>query len=187
MTMPPAGPPPGYQGPQGPQGPQGQPPQQGYGDPTMAMSRAAQLPQQNQQPQPNQPVQNAAPAPRSKGGGAILVLGLVAVAGVVLGLSIAENGHTAWESVNAWGALAIAGAIAVVAPALGRTVGLSEQRAWQVAVCGAGALVLFWVLFVLPSVGSNTSLLTTVGVAAGVMAAWIAPGRASASTSTPGW
>jgi hypothetical protein len=38
-------------------------------------------------------------------------------------------------------------------------------------------LLLFWVLFVLPNVGSNTSLLTTIGVAAGAIAVWIAPGR----------
>jgi hypothetical protein len=184
MTMPPAGPPPGYQGPQGPQqNPQQGPPHnpQQYGDPTMAMSRPGGPPNQ-----PQGPVQPP-PAPRPKGSGAILVLGLVSVIGVILGLSISENGHTAWDSVNAWGGLAIAGAIAVLAPALGRVIGLSEQRAWQVAVCGAGALVLYWVLFVLPSVGSNTSLLTTIGVAAGVIAAWVAPGRASAASGSPSW
>jgi hypothetical protein len=185
MTMPPAGPPPGYQGPQGPQqqGPPNQPPQ-GYGDPTMAINR----PQEYQQPI-QQPIQQPGPAaaPRPKGSGAVLVLGLVAVICVILGLSIAENGHTAWDSVNAWGGLAIAGALAVLAPALGRTIGLSQQRAWQVAICGAGALVLYWVLFVLPSVGSNTSLLTTIGVAAGLIAAWVAPGRASANSGPPTW
>ena len=108
--------------------------------------------------------------------------------GVILGLSIDENGANAWQSVNAWGGVAVAGAIAVLAPALGRSIGLGPQRAWQVAVCGAGALVLFWVLFTLPSVGSNTSLLTTIGVAAGVIAAWIAPGRADDADATQhGW
>jgi hypothetical protein len=145
------------------------------------MSRSNQPygPQQPQQPQ------QAQPAARQKGSGAILVLGLIAVACVLLGLSIDENGHNAWESVNAWGGLAVAGAVAVLAPAVGRTVGLSAQRAWQVAVCGAGALVLFWVLFVLPTVGSNTSLLTTIGVAAALIAAWVAPGRADEPGDTP--
>lgn len=169
MTMPPAGPPPGYQGPQGPQQPQGSGYGEGYGEPTVAMSRPSQHYPPQQQPAP--------PAPRAKGSGTIAILGLVAVACVILGLSIDENGHNAWDSVNAWGGLAVAGALAVLAPALGRSIGLSAQRAWQVAVCGAGALVLFWVLFVLPSVGSNTSLLTTIGVAAGLIAAWLAPGR----------
>src|SRR6478672_3792043 len=158
MTMPPAGPQPGYQGPQGPQPTQ---PPQGYGDPTVAISRpnqqqAPQRPQnpvqpQNGQSQIGQPQQQA---PKPKGSGAVLLLGLVSILGVVLGLSISENNANAWDSVNAWGGVAIAGAIAVLAPALGRSLGLTAQRAWQVAVCGAGALVLFWVLFTLPSVGS---------------------------------
>jgi hypothetical protein len=176
MTMPPAGPQPGYQGPQGPQ--PNQPPQ-GYGDPTIAISRPLQE-QMQRQPQPanrgQQPQQPEPPKPpKPKGSNAVLLLGLIALAGVVLGLSVKENGSNAWDSVNAWGGVAVAGALAVLAPALGRSFGLGVQRAWQVAVCGAGALVLFWVLFTLPSVGSNTSLLVTIGVAAGVIAAWIAP------------
>ena len=176
MTMPPAGPKPGYQGPQGPQPTQ---PPQGYGDPTIAISRPLQEQLQRQPQPPNrgqQPQQPAPPQPpKAKGSGAVLLLGLVSILGVVLGLSIAENDVNAWDSVNAWGGVAIAGAVAVLAPAFGRSLGLTAQRAWQVAVCGAGALVLFWVLFTLPSVGSNTSLLVTIGVAAGVIAAWIAP------------
>jgi hypothetical protein len=109
-----------------------------------------------------------------------VLLGAVALLGVVLGLSVTENDRNAWDSVNAWGALAIAGALAVLAPAVGRSFGLGPQRAWQVAAGGAGALLLFWVLFTLPSVGSNTSLLTTIGVAAGVAAVCIAPGREAA-------
>jgi hypothetical protein len=41
------------------------------------------------------------------------------------------------------------------------------------------------VLFVLPSVGSNTSLLTTIGVAAGAVAAWLAPGKTPADGRPP--
>jgi hypothetical protein len=141
----------------------------------MARPGGPQTPQQAG-PQQGQPTQ------RPKGSSAILLLGLVSVLGVILGLSIDENGANAWQSVNAWGGVAVAGAIAVSAPALGRSIGLGLQRAWQVAVCGAGALVLFWVLFTLPTVGSNTSLLTTIGVAAGVIAAWLAPGRADDAT-----
>lgn len=178
MSLPPAGPPPGYQGPQGPPPPGGVP--QGYGEPTVAFSR------------PGRPAASGASQPGTEAGrkpagsGAVLVLGIVAVAAVVLGLTINENGHNAWDSVNAWGVLAIAAAAATLAPGLGRGIGLGPQRAWQVAVCGAGALVLFWVLLVLPGVGSNTSLLTTIGVAAGVIAAWLAPGRAPASADRDG-
>ena len=119
----------------------------------------------------------------------VWALGLVSVLAVVLGLSLKEDGRNQWDTVHAWGGLAIAGAILTLAPAFGRSVGLTPQRAWQAATCGAGALVLFWVLFTLPSVGSNMSLLTTIGVAAGVIAAWVAPGRepgSSGPSATPG-
>src|SRR5689334_25016675 len=108
MTMPPAGPQPGYQGPQGPQPTQ---PPQSYGDPTVAISRPNQpqpqtqppsqvrMPQNGQpqsgQPQNGQPQNGAPQQPKPKGSGAVLLLGLISVAGVVLGLSIAENGSNA--------------------------------------------------------------------------------------------
>jgi hypothetical protein len=151
MSMPPP--------PQQPQGPPpGFPPPPGYaGQPTQLIA---------QQPQP-----------RSKALQPVWALGLVSVLAVILGLSLDEDGRNQWDTVHAWGGLAIAGALLTLAPAAGRSVGLTRQRAWQVAACGAAALVLFWVLFTLPSVGSNLSLLTTIGVAAGVIAAWVAPGR----------
>ena len=108
---------------------------------------------------------------------AIWLLGLVSVAATVIGLSVNENGENAWHSVHAWGGLAIAGAILTLAPAVAGSLNLTQHRAWQVASCGAGALLLFWVLFVLPAVGTNTSLVVTIGAAAGIVAAWIAPGR----------
>jgi uncharacterized membrane protein YhaH (DUF805 family) len=114
----------------------------------------------------------------SAGTGWVLLLAAVALVFVVLGLSITEDSRNAWDSVHAWGGLAIAGALAVAAPALGHSFGLGARRAWQVAAAGAGALGLFWVLFTLPVVGTNTSLLTTLGVAAAVLAVWIAPGHA---------
>jgi hypothetical protein len=108
---------------------------------------------------------------------AIWVLGLISVAATIVGLSVSEDGANAWKSVHAWGGLAIVGALLTLAPAMARSMNMTEHRASQVAVCGAGALLLFWVLFVLPAVGSNTSLVVTIGAAAGVIAAWIAPGR----------
>ncbi|HEV7207076.1 MAG TPA: hypothetical protein VGN18_20920 [Jatrophihabitans sp.] len=103
----------------------------------------------------------------------IWTLGLVSLLGVVLGISLDENGVNAWHSVHAWGGVAVLGAVLTLAPVLGHSFGLTPPRARQVAAGGAGALVLYWVLFVLPVVGSNTSLLTTIGVAAGVVAARI--------------
>jgi hypothetical protein len=120
----------------------------------------------------------------------IWLLAAISAAGVILGLSMKEDGHNAWHTVHAWGGVAIAGAVLTLVPSLAAAFGLTAQRAWQVAVCGAAALGLYWVLFVLPDVGSNTSLLTTVGVAAGMIAAWIAPGRETPAGPPPrgsGW
>jgi len=105
----------------------------------------------------------------------ILVLALASVIAVALGLSLKEDDVNGWESVHAWGGLALVGSILTAAPALGSALG--ERTAWRIAVGGAGALGLFWVLLVLPQVGSNLSLLTTCGVAAGITAACLAPGR----------
>jgi hypothetical protein len=116
---------------------------------------------------------------------AIWILGLISLAATIVGLSVKEDGVNAWHSVHAWGGLAIAGALLTLAPAMAGSLNLTPQRAWQVAACGAGALLLFWVLFVLPAVGSNTSLVVTIGAAAGVVAAWIAPGREAVPTRQP--
>jgi hypothetical protein len=113
------------------------------------------------------------------------VLALVSIAATVVGLSVKEDGHNAWHTVHAWGALAVLGAVLTLAPVVRRSVNLSPHRAWQVAACGAAALALFWVLLVLPAVGSNTSLVVTIGAAAGIIVAWIAPGRESAPDGPP--
>jgi hypothetical protein len=99
------------------------------------------------------------------------------LAAVVLGISVPEDGHTAWHTVKAWGVVAVIAAALTFSPSLGSVFRLSPDRAWQVAAGGAVGLGLYWVLFVLPDIGKNTSLVTTLGVAAGIVVAWIAPGR----------
>ena len=111
---------------------------------------------------------------RELSGWSTSLLGLVSVVAVVVGLSVDEDGANQWDRVNAWGGLAIAAALLTLAPLIGRSIGWTAERARQVAGVGAGALVLFWVLFTLPEVGSNTSLVTTVGVAAGAAAVALA-------------
>jgi len=129
------------------------------------------------------PAQRAAKATQAVG-----ILAFVSLAATVVGLSVDENDRNAWDSVHAWGAVAILGAVLTFAPLLRSSLNLTAHRAWQVAACGAGALALFWVLFVLPAAGSNTSLVTTVGAAAGIIAAWIAPGREDGPRPPgPGW
>ncbi len=113
------------------------------------------------------------------------ILAFVSLAATVIGLSVDENGRNAWDSVHAWGGVAILGALLTFAPMVRSALNLTAHRAWQVAACGAAAFALFWVLFVLPDAGSNTSLVATVGAAAGIIAAWIAPGRED-GTRPPG-
>lgn len=179
MNMP-QQPPPGYHGPPPgqrpgqppgpPQGPHpGQPPGPHPGPPPTEQFYPMQY-------GPRPPAQQPR-SPMAKTTAAVWTFGLISVAATVIGLSVNENGANAWHSVHAWGAVAIVGAVLTLTPAFGSATGLTPHRAWQAAACGAAALLLFWVLFVLPAVGSNTSLIVTIGAAAGVVAAWIAPGR----------
>ena len=115
----------------------------------------------------------------------VVAASIVSVAAVVLGLTIKEDGHNAWHTVHAWGVLAIVGAVLTFAPAMARTFNLATERAWQVSLVGSGLLVLFWILLILPDVGSNTSLLSTVGAAAGAVATWFAPAGASRGDHRP--
>ena len=175
--------PPGQQPPAQP--PSGQPPQ---GPPPPPGPPPAMPTQQFQtgpggQWNPAGPPPKPAKPPVPKVISAIWALGLISVAATAIGLSVKEDGFNAWHSVHAWGGLAIVGAVLTLAPAVAGSMNLTPPRAGQVAACGAGALLLFWVLFVLPAVGSNTSLVVTIGAAAGVVAAWIAPGRESAAAT----
>jgi hypothetical protein len=170
----PQGPPPGP--PQGPQQAYAAPPPglpQGYAGPPPGYPPAGHAP-----PRPRMPRVIIA----------IWMLAAISVAGVALGLSLKEHNVNAWKSVHAWGAMAILGAVLTAAPAFGSSAHVSALRCWQVAVAGAATLAFFWILFVLPNVGSNTTLLTTVGVVAGIAASWIAPGQLAADKSdVPTW
>lgn len=175
---------------QNPMNPQGRPPHQPpYQPPYEGVPTQPAYPvgQPVQPPPPGWTGGYAQPGvpPVSRTSALVWTLGLVSILGVVLGISLKEDGANAWHSVHAWGGLAIAGAVLTLAPVAGHSFGMTAVRAWQTAVVGAGALVLYWVLFVLPSVGSNTSLLTTIGVAAGAVAAWLAPGKAPADSRPP--
>lgn len=123
---------------------------------------------------PGYPYPPPPPSHRPRAAAAIWLLAAAGVLGLVLGLSLIEDHQMAWHSVHAWGAVAIVAAALTAAPAAGPALGRAAPSAVRVSLGAAGALVLYWVLFVLPEVGSNTSLLTTIGVAAGAAAARIA-------------
>jgi hypothetical protein len=116
---------------------------------------------------------------------AVTLFAAASLVAVAIGISVPEDGHNAWHTVKAWGAVALVAAALTLAPSVGSAVGLSAYRAWQVAAGGAAGLALYWVLFVLPDVAKNTSLITTLGVAAGIVVAWIAPGRNAALGASP--
>jgi hypothetical protein len=174
MTEPPSGPPPG---PVSPNAPTQSLPLTGAPPEYPGSSAAPGAFAGPEAAGPGGPHFPAPPHPDAASHTAVWVLGLVGLVATVIGLSVKEDGHNFWDSVNAWGGLAILGALLTLAPVLRSALNLSAHRAWQVAAAGAGALGLFWVLFVLPAAGSNTSLITTIGAAAGVAAVWAAPGR----------
>jgi hypothetical protein len=150
------------------------------------------MPPQLQQPPapqygayPPQYAPTPAPPPGPKLAGSAL-LGATSVIATIVGLSVDEGGTNQWSRVHAWGVLAIAAAVLTLVPAFGRAVGIVGQRAREFAAAGAGGLVLFWVLFTLPYVGSNTSLVVTIGVAAGCAATWSVLGR-TGERQPSGW
>jgi hypothetical protein len=112
-----------------------------------------------------------------------LVFGLVAVVAIVLGLLLKESEGAGAPSVNLWdrtsaplwSIVAIVAAVATLLPALRSVVKVAAWLAWLIAAAGAGYLVFWWVLFVLPSISLNVAFLATLGVAAAVAAVWTSP------------
>lgn len=104
---------------------------------------------------------------------------------IVLGMSIEEHNVTNWHNYKAWGGVAIAAAVLTMAGLVAPKLGWTNRLGWQLSAIGAGLLVFFWVLFVVPDIQKNTSLLLSLGVAAGVGAVWFAPGREQAGPPGP--
>ena len=109
-----------------------------------------------------------------------LVLGIVAVAAIVIGLFIKESDGAGAPSVNLWdrtsaplwSIVAIVAAVATVLPALHTALNIPVKLAWTIGAVGAAYLVFWWVLFILPSISLNVAFLVTLGVVAGVAAVW---------------
>jgi hypothetical protein len=125
-----------------------------------------------------------------------VVLGLLSLVGVVLGLILKvvdkENTGRAdargkvqlWDTMGwTWAWLAIAAAaVILLVPLLKGALKLSDHVARTVASVAAGALVFWWVLFILPFIGLTTAFLATVGAAAGVGAVWFSRNKAAATS-----
>jgi hypothetical protein len=112
-----------------------------------------------------------------------LVLGVVAVAAIVIGLFVKESDAAGSPSVNLWdrtsaplwSIVAIVAAAASLLPSLSTALNVPVRLAWTIAAVAAGYLVFWWVLFVLPSISLNVAFLVSLGVAAAVAAVWTSP------------
>lgn len=100
------------------------------------------------------------------------VLAVVAVFAVLAGLTWGGPGSWMWRN-GLWALFAVGCAITQLVSLLGSGAG----KAWQVAAVATAGLAAFWLLVVLPAIGSNAGFLLTVGAAAAGGALWLAPGR----------
>lgn len=114
------------------------------------------------------------------------VLGVLAVAGVVLGLLLkvqdkvntgvagADGKVKLWDTMGwTWSWLAVVAAVVTLLPAVRSAINISESLSKTITAVAAGALIFWWVLFILPHIGLTTAFLATVGVAAAVGAVWL--------------
>lgn len=178
------GPPPGWPGqhaqPAGQSAPGGQPaagPPPGYGQPAGGPPPGYA---------PHGYPQSAATSSGVKLAGGVW-WSLASIAAIALAVSLFEDGDNGWGRIGVWAGFAIAAAVVTLAPVLGDQLNLPRERAWQLAVAGGVGLAAYWVLFVLPSISQNVSFLATIGCAAGVLAAWLAPGRPGTSSTGQTW
>lgn len=119
-------------------------------------------------------------APADKGALVRAVLHGLALVLVVLGVSIPMGQDSLWSASAAWAGFACAAALAQGVAALPSTGG--SRTNWQVGAVGAGALVLFWTLIMLPAISSNMAFMVTLGTGCAVAAVLLhphAPGRES--------
>lgn len=100
-----------------------------------------------------------------------------AVVLVLLGLSIPFNSGNAWSTHTAWAVFAVLAALVCTVPMLLRGSGRSARSLWSIGAAGAAGVLAYWVLLVLPSVGSNQGFVLTLAAALGVFSSWASPLR----------
>ena len=128
------------------------------------------------------------PKPARTGGGIdinpVLLIGVAAVVLLVLSLFLTEDGVRLWSDLGVlWSLFALAMVLLTLLPSVRKLVNLSERQAWQIAAIAAGALVFWWVLFVLPVINRNVSFLATLAVAAAGVGVWLSPGNTLKDTA----
>lgn len=149
-------------------------------------------PGQPQQPQPQQP-QTGQPQPQpaqpgGKGGSAAttttstrdvvrIVLHVLALILVVLGISLDldDRGGGLWGDTWTWAGFATLMALAQIAALLPRSA--ASGTGWTIGAVGAGGLLLFWTLLMLPMISTNMAFLVTLGTACAVAGVLLSPDR----------
>lgn len=117
----------------------------------------------------------AHPPEPSSGSGRTLLHILAAVL-VVAGISLPLDGSgVLWADSAAWAAFAVVAAVAQIAAVGSR--GSMDGRAWWIGAAGAGGLLLFWTLLMLPAISTNMAFLVTLGTAAAVYGVMTSPDR----------
>jgi hypothetical protein len=112
-----------------------------------------------------------------------LVLGVVAIIAILIGLLLDESdgagapSESLWDRSSAplWSIVAIVAAVATLLPALRTVANIPARLAWTIGAVGAGYLVFWWVLFVLPDISLNVAFLVTLGVVSAVAAVVVSP------------
>lgn len=123
----------------------------------------------------------AAPTPgrgsMSTGDVVRIVLHVLALLLVVLGISIDMDGRDSvlWGDTWAWAGFATLMALAQCAALLPKTA--LSGAGWTIGAIGAGGLLLFWTLLMLPMISTNMAFLVTLGTACAAGGVLLSPDR----------
>ncbi len=106
-----------------------------------------------------------------------LVLHVLALLLVALGLSadLDDRDSVLWSDTWTWAGFATLMALAQGAALLPRTV--LSGAGWTTGAVGAGGLLLFWTLLMLPLISTNMAFLVTLGTACATAAVLLSPDR----------
>ena len=118
--------------------------------------------------------------PRARAALAGISLVALSVLLLQLGLGLGFGTESFWAIIPLWSLFAslaaVLGLLAFVPDAPGRS-RLRPQSGWKVAAGGLTALVVFWLLVVLPVADTDRGFLLTAALAALGAALWVAPSR----------
>lgn len=106
-----------------------------------------------------------------------IVLHVLALLLVVLGISIDmdDRGGQLWGDTWTWAGFATLMALLQGAALLPRTA--MGGVGWTLGAVGAGGLLLFWTLLMLPMISTNMAFLVTLGTACATAAVLLSPDR----------